>query len=199
MWAQITGYFFADRHKAITTGLVIQRMKIILAIVFSVCFATILVSMLIQSRRKREKIRKTNLDAHMQMLNRGIERFYQQIPDSVHDLEVDLQTVSLRDLWGFPPSKSEVLEGIRVADDIHSNWDYIVNIHEGAEQYLGKSHFIGLTERFNKIQGIEACKHEDREIFLIRTKTLSIDLLQEAIWKEFLAAAEESHNSNSGT
>lgn len=87
----------------------------------------------------------------------------------------------MRDLWGFPPSKNEVLEEIRV-DDIHSDWDYIVHIHEGTEQYLGTSSFLSLKERFNKIQDIEACKHEDREIFLIRTKTLSISTPLANLW-----------------
>jgi hypothetical protein len=131
----------------------------------------------------------------MQILNEGIERLYQKNPDLVKNSEVHPQMKSMRDLWGFPPLKNEVLEEIRV-DDIHSDWDYIVHIHEGTEQYLGTSYFLSLKERFNKIQDIEACKHEDREIFLIRTKTLSIDFLKEVIWQEFLAVAKESYNEN---
>ncbi len=174
------------------------NMKIILTIFFGVCFVIIFVSLKIQSRRKREKIRQANLDVHMQMLNKGIERISQNNSDLVSGLEVHPPLKSMRDLWGFPPSQNTVIEEIRVADDVHSDWDYIVHIHEGAEQYLGTFHFLSLEERFNKIQGIEACKHEDREIFLIRTKKIPIDYLQVTIWQEFLATAEESYDNNNG-
>ena len=100
---------------------------------------------------------------------------------------------SMRDLWCFPPPKNKVLEEIRVADDLYSEWDYIVHIHEGAEQYLGTLYFLSLVERFNKIPGVEACKHQDREIFLIRTQKLSITNLEEIIWQEFLATAEAAY------
>ena len=63
-------------------------MKIILTIFFSVCLVIIVVSLQIQSRRKREKDRQSNLDAHMQMLNEGIKRIVQQNQDlDIENLE----------------------------------------------------------------------------------------------------------------
>jgi hypothetical protein len=169
-------------------------MKTILTLFFGACFLLMVVFMKIHLRRKRDKIRPANLDAHMQILNEGIERVAQENPALVGDSGALPPMHAMRDQWGFPPPQYEVIEEIAVADDGHSNWDYIVHIHEGAEPYLGTKHFLTLEERFSKIRYVDACQHEDREIFLIRSRNVSIGELREAIWQAFLAAAETSYD-----
>lgn len=181
-----------------TDATVRVNMEIILIIFFGVCLPIIFVLFIIQSRQKREKIRQANLGAHMQMLNEGVAKLSKQNPDLISDSEVHPPLKSIRDLWGFPPPQDTVFEEIRVADGVHADWDYIVHVHEGAEQYLGTLHFLSLEERFKKVQGIEACKHEDRELFLIRTENFSVKYLQEAIWQEFLATAKASYDEKNG-
>ncbi len=167
-------------------------MKIALTIVIVACLLTILVASLFRSRRERAW--QANLDDHMRMLSEGIEKIAQKNPEIVNDLAVHPPSQTMRDLWGLSPSQETVLEEIRVADEVLLGWDYVVHIHEGAEQYLGTLQFQTLEERFAKIPGIQACKHEDRELFLVSTKKLSVKNLREAIWQEFLASAEASYS-----
>jgi hypothetical protein len=82
-----------------------------------------------------------------------------------------------------------VLEEIYSGEQVAGGWDYAVHIHDAAEQYLGTNQFLGLEKRFASVQGVDACKHEDREVFLIRTRYLDKGGLRDALWREFLEAA----------
>lgn len=96
----------------------------------------------------------------------------------------------IRDSWGYPPKREQVLEEILSGNEAGDGWDYAVHIHEGAEQYLGADQFSRLQQRFASVAGVDQCQHEDREVFLIRTKTLNADGLKAACWKQFLEAAK---------
>jgi hypothetical protein len=97
---------------------------------------------------------------------------------------------NIRDDWGYPPNREQVLEEILSGDQVGGGWDFAVHVHEGAEQYLGSAQFSSLAERFTSISGVDECKHEDREVFLVRTKSLDVDTLREACWKQFMEAAK---------
>jgi hypothetical protein len=96
---------------------------------------------------------------------------------------------SIRDYWGYPPKAELVLEEIVPCDQV-VGWDFAIHVHEGAEQYLGSAQFLSLVERFKAITGVDDCKHEDREVFLVRTKSLDADTLRESCWQQFMEAAK---------
>jgi len=107
-----------------------------------------------------------------------------------HD-EPDQEAVAeTRRLWGYPPKEQQVLEEVLPAEHTEVDWDYVVHIHEGAEQYLGAEVFASLQKLFAGIPGVDECRHEDREVFLIRTKVLSVEELRQACWQQFLRAAK---------
>lgn len=169
-------------------------MNLLHIILFVVCIVIIIIVLPIQLRRQRELKRQATLNEHLKMLSEGIDRIAGQNTGSIGNLEENTKSESIRDVWGFPPDKDTVLEEISVADEGYFDWDYIIHIHEGAEQYLGTFHFQSLEKRFSKIHGIDACKQEDREFFLVRTERLSVESLRKAIWDVFLTTAKISHN-----
>jgi hypothetical protein len=89
----------------------------------------------------------------------------------------------IRAHWGYPPKQEQVLEDILSRNEINGDWDYAVHIHEGSEQYLGSQQFDSLLKRFASVPGVDACMQEDREVFLVKTKTLDTENLR----KSFMA------------
>jgi len=76
----------------------------------------------------------------------------------------------------------------------NSEWDYQVHIHEAAEQYLGTEQFYTLEKRFAAVPGIEAVRQEDRDVFLVRSKTSSAEEIKKEFWKQFTEAARIAFN-----
>lgn len=96
----------------------------------------------------------------------------------------------IREVWGYPPKQNDIFEEINSNDSNEGN--YIVHIHEATEQYLGANIFKRLPKRFSLAHGIEKCIQEDRDVFIIETKTLNAQALRESLWTTFLEAAAES-------
>jgi hypothetical protein len=164
-----------------------------------VCVAGIIYFMFIrpQLRQRRERAIQAQRDAHFNMLVKGIDKLAKRDPTVIseptaHPVASEQQELfaDIREYWGYPPKRDQVLEEIFSGDQVGGDWDYAVHIHEGAEQYLGSELFLGLEKRFASVPGVDKCKHEDREVFLIRAKTLSVDALRSGCWTQFLQAAE---------
>ncbi len=167
-------------------------MNIAIAVSFCLLLLIVLVILQVLARLRHERTRKANLDAHLQMLSEGIERIAESGKAAADDPDAYPSVQSVRDPWGSPPRQAAVLEEIRPANGLYPDWDYVIHLHEGVEQYLGTAQFRGLEGRFAGIPGVDDCRQEDREVFLIRTKQLSLESLREAIWREFLESAGTS-------
>jgi len=155
-------------------------------------------------RHRREQSLRAKADAHLDSLRKGVEEIAdqdpatdvqatQQQPIHLEKLSPGMQVFSdTRECWDYPPKKDDVLEAILPGDEVGGGWDYAVHIHEGAEQYLGSEQFLTLEGRFASVPGVDECKHEDREVFLIRAKALTADELSEACWTQFMNTAEQA-------
>jgi hypothetical protein len=160
-------------------------------VIVVICLAGIAFCMLVRRKRrlKREQAIQKQRDAHLAMLNEGIERLAQQNPDAVFPQLTQSESTSAREMWGYPPQRDQWFEEILTRDEIGGEWDYAIHVHEAAEQYLGSEEFFRLRERFASVPGVDECIHEDREVFLVRTQSLDAQDILDAFWSQFLKAA----------
>jgi hypothetical protein len=107
---------------------------------------------------------------------------YAGVPEGADEL--------IRNDMGYPPKIEEC--GFEVEATDEGSWTYIVEIFDGAEYYLGTKIFNSLEKRFSRVPGIKKVKHEDRDMFLVRSKGLSQEQLRKALWEEFLKASAEA-------
>jgi len=162
-------------------------------------------------RQRRGRSIQAQRDAHLQMVVNGIERLAEEDPSAVAKQGKRSQPTGgtafsegmegiddIREFWGDPPEQEQVLEEILSGDEVAEGWDFAVHIHEGAEQYLGSEAFLGLEGRFEAVPGVEACRHEDREVFLVKTERLDAESILQAFWKAFLEAAQGASEEDKG-
>jgi len=128
--------------------------------------------------------------AHAEIASRNTNK--QKVP-----IEDAVVIADIRELWGFPPKQSDVLEGIYSLKKVGGPWDYAVHIHEASEQYLGSEQFHSLEKRFGSVPGVDECVQDDREVFLIKTKALNVSSLRTAIWQKLLEAATPNNATGS--
>ncbi len=95
----------------------------------------------------------------------------------------------IRQDMGYPPKKSDWNFEIQPAT---APWSYRVGLFEGAELYLGTRIFMSLPARFQKIHGVIRVEQEDREWYLVKAKDINSAQLQDALWRQFQAAASEA-------
>jgi len=142
-----------------------------------------------QKRRNKEKVIQQGRDAHLKMLAEGIERLGQ------HQVTIDTESCPVssvaRETWGYPPQRDQWFEEILPRNITGSDWDFAIHIHEGAEQYLGSEQFFGLENKFACVPGVDECKQEDREVFLIKTSVHDQKSVIDALWEVFLKSATE--------
>ena len=84
------------------------------------------------------------------------------------------------------------MEEIYPKSELRGDWDFAVHFHEALEQYLGTKVFNSLPERFASIPGVGACKQEDREVYLVKSKTLDVEKIRAAMWQKYLEASKEA-------
>jgi hypothetical protein len=58
--------------------------------------------------------------------------------------------------------------------------------------------FDRLAERFASIPGVESCRHEDRELFRVKTRVLATEDLKKLLWAQFLKAAGQKKQPFTG-
>jgi hypothetical protein len=110
-----------------------------------------------------------------------------------HVRRVILPDQEIRSDIGITPTR----EGLDFAVEnyeLDRSWDFVVNLSESAEFCFGTEVFKSLEGRFSTIPRIDRVVHEDREVFIVKTK-LTKEELVEAIWTCVLRASEATAQS----
>lgn len=166
-----------------------MKMTILLISGFLLCIAVLMLLIRKAHRRRKERMIQARRDEHVHWLSNRIEELAKKDPTAFGDRTGQAAFTAMREVWGYPPERDLVLEHIVPGDQVGRDRDYAIHIHEGAEQYLGPALFAGLEGEFASIPGVDECRHEDREVFLVRTKSLSADALRDLCWSRFMRAA----------
>ncbi len=158
---------------------------------FGALFFGVFLYFLIQIRNfiAKERASENRIIANLEMLNLDAESLAKKNTGEVGKNEQS-QSNDLYKSWGYPPEKEQIVKQIIPVEQVEDDWDYVIQIHERAEQYLGLDQFMGLEGRVVSIPGVEKCQYRERGEFLILSKSYSPEILLELFWKEFLHAAE---------